>query len=269
MRAFIFYQVESALDEARLRLAQTAPPFSVSVFSQTGGRGKAGAAWYGAAGNAALTLALPESAFSEGDAPAAPGAVTFTAGLALLQTLRCYLPRAAAARIRLKWPNDIYVGDRKIAGVLTERVPDCYTGNMAGCAVLLIGIGVNMRVVPPAAASYAAALPAGKQGRANAGARFAQEIYARLMQLVRREDKGRELYNPHTRYPACGGVFYHGVGSAKPAFYRIGGVAADGGLCLLTEEGIAAATVYDSAGITIPAEDVIKYKDGRGYAAHH
>jgi BirA family biotin operon repressor/biotin-[acetyl-CoA-carboxylase] ligase len=56
--------------------------------------------------------------------------------LAILETLKLH---AGGAKISIKWPNDIYWGDKKIAGVLLENVP----GNSD---VLIIGFGVNINV---------------------------------------------------------------------------------------------------------------------------
>ena len=46
---------------------------------------------------------------------------------------------------RLKWPNDIYVGNRKLAGILLELD---YTGNMVEQAIIGIGVNVNQEEFP-------------------------------------------------------------------------------------------------------------------------
>ena len=56
--------------------------------------------------------------------------------LAILETLKSH---GGGGKVSIKWPNDIYWGDRKIAGVLLENVP----GNDN---VLIIGFGVNVNV---------------------------------------------------------------------------------------------------------------------------
>jgi BirA family biotin operon repressor/biotin-[acetyl-CoA-carboxylase] ligase len=56
--------------------------------------------------------------------------------LAILETLKS---NGGGGKVSIKWPNDIYWGDRKIAGVLLENV----TGNSD---VLIIGFGVNVNV---------------------------------------------------------------------------------------------------------------------------
>lgn len=105
---------------------------------QTAGRGRRGARWASAEGQglfASLVL-LPEP-----PAPPAP-AITMLAGLALLDALRALgLPRA-----RLKWPNDVVVGEAKLAGCLVES-----RGFQADEPHFVVGFGLNVaqREFPP------------------------------------------------------------------------------------------------------------------------
>src|SRR5438046_2953137 len=56
------------------------------------------------------------------------------------------LARAASLSARLKWPNDVLVGDRKIAGILLEsRMPAAgVAGPAGGPGVIAVGIGINL-----------------------------------------------------------------------------------------------------------------------------
>ena len=62
------------------------------------------------------------------------GWLPLLAGLAVAMPLR----RQGGLDARLKWPNDVLVGERKVAGVLTEVVGDA----------VVVGIGVNVLAVP-------------------------------------------------------------------------------------------------------------------------
>ena len=72
------------------------------------------------------------------DAVGDPGQLTRRVGLAAVDACR----EAAGVTAVLKWPNDVLVGDRKLAGILAER--------SAGAVV--VGLGLNVRWAPPGAA---------------------------------------------------------------------------------------------------------------------
>jgi BirA family biotin operon repressor/biotin-[acetyl-CoA-carboxylase] ligase len=101
---------------------------------QTRGRGQNGATWYSPPGvlTASVVLDLP--------ATVPPAQLSLCAGLAVAHAIEDLAP---AARIRLKWPNDCYLDDRKLAGVLCERAaPSRRAG--AGRDAVVVGIGLNL-----------------------------------------------------------------------------------------------------------------------------
>jgi len=94
---------------------------------QTAGRGRAGRAWH-SADDGGLYLSVVLRGF---DGPAAAGGLTLAAGLGVAEAVRWL----GAADVRLKWPNDVLLGERKVAGILTDWVGD-------GAAV--VGVGLNV-----------------------------------------------------------------------------------------------------------------------------
>jgi BirA family biotin operon repressor/biotin-[acetyl-CoA-carboxylase] ligase len=100
---------------------------------QTAGRGRHGRTWVSAAGNLHLSVLVRP----RGDA-ASWGRLPLLAGLAVAEALA-----ACGVEPALKWPNDVQVAGRKVAGVLVESVS-------AGAALdsAVIGVGVNVRSVP-------------------------------------------------------------------------------------------------------------------------
>ncbi|MWL85902.1 biotin--[acetyl-CoA-carboxylase] ligase [Cupriavidus sp. SW-Y-13] len=100
------------------------------AYRQTAGRGRQGRPWQGQAGltfSVAMPLAL---------APARLSGLSLAVGLAVAQALEdC----GAATAVGLKWPNDLQVDGRKLAGILIESVP---AGPQRLWAV--IGIGLNL-----------------------------------------------------------------------------------------------------------------------------
>jgi hypothetical protein len=116
----------------------------VFALEQTAGRGRFGTRWWSPPGAGLLfSVALwPRRAH----APAA--LLTFMGAVAVAETLR----RLYRMDARIRWPNDVVVAGRKIAGVLVETKP---TSRLKPLAIL--GIGVNLRTkreqMPPELAS--------------------------------------------------------------------------------------------------------------------
>jgi BirA family transcriptional regulator, biotin operon repressor / biotin---[acetyl-CoA-carboxylase] ligase len=101
---------------------------------QTMGRGRGSNRWWTGDGALALTVLvdLQQHAIPIRQAPL----LAITAGVALWKTTHHTLrDMFMAEMIHLHWPNDIYVGDSKLAGILIELVSSRYAA---------IGIGVNL-----------------------------------------------------------------------------------------------------------------------------
>jgi BirA family transcriptional regulator, biotin operon repressor / biotin---[acetyl-CoA-carboxylase] ligase len=81
--------------------------------------------------------------------PYASARVNFAASLTLAQTLEqvCGLP------VRVKWPNDLLAGERKISGMLSEMEVE---GDLV--SFINIGIGINVNNDPPPDVDYAASI---------------------------------------------------------------------------------------------------------------
>ncbi|HET9012007.1 MAG TPA: biotin--[acetyl-CoA-carboxylase] ligase, partial [Gemmatimonadaceae bacterium] len=131
--ALLFDQVGSTLDVAHRIAPGAASGTLVLADEQTAGRGRHGRRWTSAPG-AGIWLTLVERP-------------TDVRALDVL-SLRCGLYAAealdamAAARIGVKWPNDLYVGDRKLAGILIET-------RWRGTAPDWVAIGFGLNVVTP------------------------------------------------------------------------------------------------------------------------
>ena len=114
--------------------ADDAVPRLLAANCQTAGRGRRGRRWYGAPG-AAITFSLRRRmrrALRE------LGGASLAAGVAVARALRA----SGAGGIALKWPNDVLAGGAKLGGILIE------TRVQGGCAVAVIGVGVNYRTMP-------------------------------------------------------------------------------------------------------------------------
>lgn len=132
----VFDSVDSTNAEALRSISEGAPaPFLVLAERQLAGRGRRGRKWVSPfAENLYYSLVLR----IDGGMRQLEG-LSLVVGLAVMQTLRS----AGVPNAGLKWPNDVLVGNKKIAGILLELVGDpadvCHV-------VLGIGINVNMQV---------------------------------------------------------------------------------------------------------------------------
>ncbi len=126
-----FESVGSTNDEALAWAAKGAPDLSLVIADeQTSGRGRLNRQWFTPKETAlAFSLVLRSPAQS---------LLSRTVGLAALSIADSLLKHQLAARI--KWPNDILLNGKKVAGILIETV---WSG--ADVDALVIGMGINMQ----------------------------------------------------------------------------------------------------------------------------
>jgi BirA family biotin operon repressor/biotin-[acetyl-CoA-carboxylase] ligase len=128
------------LDEAE----RGAPDGTVAVADhQTAGRGRRGRVWVAPPGSSLLVSVLvrPRPGDATFDAARAQ-LVTMAAGLAMADAVM----DAAEVEAMLKWPNDLVVGDRKLAGLLSEA--DVSAGGQVRAIVVGAGCNVDWPEVP-------------------------------------------------------------------------------------------------------------------------
>ena len=111
-------------------------PLVVCAGEQTGGQARHGRRWTSPPGNLYWTMLIDDPADRPRDA-----ALAFAAGLSILDALaQCGVPHR---RLQLKWPNDVILDGRKLAGLLVQA---SLTG---GIARVIVGIGINVAFSPP------------------------------------------------------------------------------------------------------------------------
>lgn len=127
-----------ALDEAR----RGAPEGLVVVADfQTAGRGRRGRGWVAPPGASLLVSVLLR--------PALPPERTPLVAMACGAAMADAVTQVAGFTPGLKWPNDLVVGDRKLAGILAERE--------GGAVVVGVGVNVEWHDFPPEIAETATA----------------------------------------------------------------------------------------------------------------
>ena len=89
-------------------------PLWITAKTQTAGRGRRGNAWVSAPGNLFATLLLTEPS-----PPKIAPQLSFVAALALHDAACECAPQLGPA-LRVKWPNDLLLGGKKVAGILIE-----------------------------------------------------------------------------------------------------------------------------------------------------
>ncbi len=121
--------VDSTNEVAKTLIAEGAEPWTVVVAEkQVQGKGRFGRSWSSPRGGLYLSVLLQ-------DELSRLPILALAAGLATAEALE-----ALGLQPRLKWPNDVLLGDRKVAGILVEGIVGAET------YWAIIGIGVNTNV---------------------------------------------------------------------------------------------------------------------------
>lgn len=134
-----FEEIDSTNSEA-LRIASfgAIDDLVVTAKTQTGGKGSKGRAWISMVGNLHASILLASDIDIKKHSQ-----LCFLAANALQNTL-CLIAKAQNIEldIKLKWPNDVFIGKKKLAGILVESI----SFNKRNYVV--IGIGVNILCSP-------------------------------------------------------------------------------------------------------------------------
>lgn len=196
---------------------------------QSQGRGRRGRTWQAGLGSGLMFSVLWRS----GRPAAELSGLSLAVGVALVKTLR----GLGLAGAGVKWPNDILVGEAKLAGVLIEL-----TGDMLGPSTAIIGVGVN--VADGAALSEQVGQPV-TDLRRHLGPVRRSEVF---LELVAGLDDGLALFEARgfaafqEDWQACHvhqdrEVLIH-AGSGEPVPGHARGVDAQGALLLETASGL-------------------------------
>ncbi len=127
-----FKETDSTNLRAKFLASDGAPEGTVVVAeSQTRGRGRRGRSWFSPSGEGIYTSIILRPSISPNEAPK----LTLMASVAVAEALLSM----TSLDINIKWPNDILVKGRKIAGILTE-----ISMEMDRIDYIVIGVGINV-----------------------------------------------------------------------------------------------------------------------------
>lgn len=134
--AILWHDVVGSTQEVAQALWTGLPPRAVvGARAQTAGRGRGGRPWRSPPGNVYLSCTVPGLPCSPADLPTfLPWAMALAVGDVLA---RYGVPSS------LKWPNDVRVEGRKVAGILVETV-----SGARGVEGAVVGVGVNVGMGP-------------------------------------------------------------------------------------------------------------------------
>ena len=113
-----------------LKEGSLSAPVCVGTDMQTMGRGSRGNGWIGEKGNLFISIAIERSIL--------PIDLKLESTSIYLAFLMKELLKMHGSKVWLKWPNDFYLGDKKIGGVITNLIAE----------TLVCGIGINLVSAP-------------------------------------------------------------------------------------------------------------------------
>ena len=132
-------ETDSTQVEAQRRSGQgERGPLWISTARQTRGRGRSGREWISPTGNLAATLL-----FEPGCPAALLPQVSLVTGIAAFDAVAAHFdPAIGTPPLRLKWPNDLLIGNAKLAGILIECM-------LQGADIIaMAGVGINIVKAP-------------------------------------------------------------------------------------------------------------------------
>lgn len=124
--------VQSTNDVAAAQAEHGAVEGTIVVADQqTKGRGRLGRVWYSPPGTGIYLSIVLRPTFAPEDAPG----LSLMTALALAETLE----KSCPGGLQIKWPNDVLLGGRKVAGILTELSAEKERINH-----VIVGVGINV-----------------------------------------------------------------------------------------------------------------------------
>jgi|SRR6185369_3586416 len=187
------------------------------ALEQESGKGRQGRAWVSAKGNFAGSTLVQ----LQGNDPP-PQTLSLAAGLALAEAIDVAVP---AQPLMLKWPNDVMVLGKKVAGILLERSGDR----------VAVGFGVNLASAPVLKDRQATSL--GGDVMPEAFAPLLAGSFARMLELWRSTESSALVRAWEQRAHLPGTLLTVHAGKDETLTGRFAGLEPDGALRLKLEDG--------------------------------
>jgi BirA family biotin operon repressor/biotin-[acetyl-CoA-carboxylase] ligase len=142
IQRFVYLKSTASTNEYSTNVSSINSPnhnYCVYTYNQTDGRGQIGRKWYSGTGdNLACSYYLQVHNINVRDQFKINCAVC----LALYDTITRYID---AESVKIKWPNDLYIGDKKVAGILIQNQ---IKGHDINSTIIGLGININAQEFP-------------------------------------------------------------------------------------------------------------------------
>ena len=228
-----FDEVSSTQTVAKDLAAKGAPEGTAVVAkSQTSGEGRLGRSWASPVGGLYMSFVLRPPGLSR------PETVTLVAAVAVAEGIE----RATGLSANIRWPNDVMLNGRKIAGVIAEA----QTTNQE-IAEIVIGVGVNCNTPVSGKLAEGGTSLVEETGRATNISELMHHVLGSFSQLYERWRKGEDLLSSWTeRVATIGKVVLVKLKEADaPLTITARGLDEEGGLVLESGEETRVVRVED------------------------
>jgi BirA family biotin operon repressor/biotin-[acetyl-CoA-carboxylase] ligase len=213
-----FDRVDSTMDVLHELAAQGAEAGTIVLAGeQLAGRGSRGRPWHSPPGGLWMSMLFRP--------PSVGGmeVISLRVGLAVARGLDPFVPEP----VRLKWPNDLMVGEGKLGGILCEAR---WQGSRL--AWLAVGVGLNLRnSIPQELQGTAVSL---KELRADVGE---EDVFPHILLALRGIDLQAERLSPAELHHFALRSWLSGRKICEPLSGTVAGLADDGTLRVRTAEG--------------------------------
>ena len=132
---FVLKKVNSTMDEIKKECYQSDLNTLLMAYTQTSGRGRNNRRWVSNLGNLFLSIKLNSLKISN------PLMLNYIIGIVVHDTIKSFVSKNT--NLYIKWPNDLLVNKKKIAGILIDSISK---GNKI--SELYAGIGINTKIAP-------------------------------------------------------------------------------------------------------------------------
>jgi BirA family biotin operon repressor/biotin-[acetyl-CoA-carboxylase] ligase len=214
-RVELLESTTSTLDVAHRIAARGAPAGTLVIANeQTAGRGRGGKSWQSSPGEGLWLTLIERPSDSSG-----LGVLSLRAGLAAAEAL----DRFASEPIRLKWPNDLYVDEGKLGGILVEA-------RWREQLVEWVAIGIGVNVQAPSNVEAAAGLERGTERL---------DVLAELVPAILAAARETGPLNPDEMEEFEARDLARGRRCVEPAVGRVAGISPTGELLVALADSVA------------------------------